>query len=500
MNSLSLKKKRIGISVLGVVVLAIISIMLVVPAKAVEKTLSNGSVVYKYVKNTQELVDYIDANGVYSSQDTITTSWSGVGDAHMVKISEPGTLIIIPLCKNNNIDVNVYSNFSLTAKLGAVGSRESSWQSVNTFKVKKGTYYYQGSRWNGYNPITYTTYVGFIPDSGKMKVISKLPAVSDASIKTVKYHSLTNTDFASLINANVAYSSQDTITTDWSGYSPVHKFTIKTAGWLYVYPLGPNNNVDWKLYTNADLTSCIMTTNTRETITDKPGKVYLDPGTYYYRGTRWNGYNPFTYTTYMGFMPSSKRISVKSIKLSSNATYANVTFNYNKAYLGNFINGTVRVISGKVSAANVYDDTTWVTKDRRNAIQSPTIKITKNGTYTARISSGKDDQYCMVTFTVKGIKPLPKQTTVSYNKRTSSTKALIKFKKLSSVKGYEIVVSSSSKFTKKYTKTYTTTKTSYTISKLKKGTAYYVKVRGYHVVNGKKVYGTYSKVIKIAKK
>ena len=37
----------------------------------------------------------------------------------------------------------------------------------------------------------------------------------------------------------------------------------------------------------------------------------------------------------------------------------------------------------------------------------------------------------------------------------------------------------------------------YTKKKLKKGKAYYIKVRAYKVIDGKKVYGTYSKVKKI---
>ncbi len=71
------------------------------------------------------------------------------------------------------------------------------------------------------------------------------------------------------------------------------------------------------------------------------------------------------------------------------------------------------------------------------------------------------------------------------------------WKTVSGATGYEVVYSTSKKFTKKTTKTVTikkakTKKT--TIKKLKKGKKYYVKVRAYKTVSGKKIYGAYSSV------
>ena len=69
--------------------------------------------------------------------------------------------------------------------------------------------------------------------------------------------------------------------------------------------------------------------------------------------------------------------------------------------------------------------------------------------------------------------------------------------KTAEVSGYQIVCSTSSKFTKDVVKTTAGSKTlSKTVTGLKKGKTYYVKVRAYKTVNGKKIYGTYSKVLK----
>ena len=59
--------------------------------------------------------------------------------------------------------------------------------------------------------------------------------------------------------------------------------------------------------------------------------------------------------------------------------------------------------------------------------------------------------------------------------------------------------STTKKFKKKDTVTKTLKKTSLSISKLNKSKKYYVRVRAYKVVDGEKVYGSYSKVKTISK-
>lgn len=90
----------------------------------------------------------------------------------------------------------------------------------------------------------------------------------------------------------------------------------------------------------------------------------------------------------------------------------------------------------------------------------------------------------------------PKATTVLKVKSGKKSFKLT-WKKVNGVSGYQIKYSTSKKFTKKTTKyTYSkgNKKFSKTISKLKGGKKYYVKVRSYKIVNGKKVYSSWSKV------
>ena len=95
------------------------------------------------------------------------------------------------------------------------------------------------------------------------------------------------------------------------------------------------------------------------------------------------------------------------------------------------------------------------------------------------------------------------QTEVAKPKSTNTKKikaakkaVSVEWKKVSGVNGYEIQVATDKKF-KKNKKTVTikkqkTTKT--TVKKLKAKKKYYVRIRTYKIVNGKKVYSSWSKV------
>ena len=69
--------------------------------------------------------------------------------------------------------------------------------------------------------------------------------------------------------------------------------------------------------------------------------------------------------------------------------------------------------------------------------------------------------------------------------------------KTATVSGYQIVCATDKKFSKNVKRvTVSGSKTlTKTVTNLKKGKTYYVKVRAYKTVNGKKLYGAYSKTL-----
>ena len=81
--------------------------------------------------------------------------------------------------------------------------------------------------------------------------------------------------------------------------------------------------------------------------------------------------------------------------------------------------------------------------------------------------------------------------------KSSKKKVTVKIKK-ASVSGYQIKYASNKNFKK--AKTRNTRKTIYTIKSLRSKKKCYVKVRAYKVVKGKKIYGSYSKVLKVTVK
>ncbi len=102
-----------------------------------------------------------------------------------------------------------------------------------------------------------------------------------------------------------------------------------------------------------------------------------------------------------------------------------------------------------------------------------------------------------LTLYAKWSKVTVKKASVKTLKNSAKKKVKVTIKKVSGAKGYRIQYSTSKKF-KKGTKTKTTTKTSYTLSGLKKGKTYYVRVCAYKLdsKNGK-IYGKYGTAKKI---
>ena len=93
---------------------------------------------------------------------------------------------------------------------------------------------------------------------------------------------------------------------------------------------------------------------------------------------------------------------------------------------------------------------------------------------------------------------VPKVPTKLKTTKKSKTSMKVSFKKVSGASGYEIQYATNKNF-KKATKT-TTSKTSCTIKELKSKKTYYVKVRAYKTVNGKKIYGSFTSSSRVSLK
>ena len=205
-------------------------------------------------------------------------------------------------------------------------------------------------------------------------------------------------EFVQLVDQGQCMVAQDTIETEWAGYSEVHSFSVEENGWLFIYPLAQNSYIHFQLFSNISLSSKIFTEDTMEGIAEEPYACYLQAGTYYFRGEKWNGADPITFTTYLGFQKDEGRLSVTSSVLSEDKSYALVTFGGE--------DGLIRVRKGEFDAAYIQSDEYWQTENRVNALETTTAKITSNGDYVARLET-KDGFFVMIPFTVSGIIELP---------------------------------------------------------------------------------------------
>ena len=183
-------------------------------ALAEQNTKDNGSVIYKEIKSSEQLMDYIDNDGAYSSQDTIETDWKGYTDIHKIILSKDGTLVVCTLDKDGYSNFELFDNISLTDPFKTTRSNPSDRIAYQTYELKAGTYYYRSSRWNGYDPLTVTTYLGFIPKDGKIDTNSGKTSTTTRNEDIVDV-TLINApaDLDTYIAEDGVFTSQDTITT-----------------------------------------------------------------------------------------------------------------------------------------------------------------------------------------------------------------------------------------------------------------------------------------------
>ncbi len=182
-------------------------------------------------------------------------------------------------------------------------------------------------------------------------------------------------------------------------------------------------------------------------------------------------------SVYGGSKTVSFKIKPKSLKS------AKVSGIKNKAYTGKKRTQSIKVKLGTKTLKNGTDYK--VSYKNNTKTGKATLYVKGTGNYSGTITK---------TFII-----YPKKQKISSAKSSSKKKMTIKWTKDSKASGYQIVYATNSKFTKgKKTITIKSYKTyKKTIKSLKSKKTYYVKVRAYKTVSGKKYYGSYSSYKKV---
>lgn len=171
--------------------------------------------------------------------------------------------------------------------------------------------------------------------------------------------------------------------------------------------------------------------------------------------------------------------------------------------------GILYMTGGSSSGSKYYDlvprKQTYIAARWQEDIPTYSIVYVTDKTLTINTYRTDNDQKIDDTFSIvkssdskKNDTAAPKKVSISL-KSSAKKKVVVTIKKTTEkVSGYEILYATNNKFEKAKRKS--TTKTTYTLTSLKSKTNCYVKVRAYKTVHGKKLYGSYSKVMKVTVK
>ena len=237
---------------------------------------------------------------------------------------------------------------------------------------------------------------------------------------------------------------------------------------------------------NAALT---YSSNNKNITVDKNGKVTVSKG---YVG---NAIITITANENGGYKKASTTINVIVNKVNNTISAGNFTKTYstkNQTFKINAKQTGDAKLTYNSNNKNVTVDKNGKVTVKKKFVGSATITITSSSTKGYNSSSKK------ITVTVN-----PSKVNISKLTNVKSKKMTIKWKRNSAVSGYQIEYSTDKNF-KSGVKTVTISKnsaTSKTITKLSKNKKYYVRIRTYKTVSGKKYYSSWSSVknVKIKK-
>ena len=410
-------------------------------------------------------VYHLDANLTLTVQDMVVTSkgYTGIydGKAHTI------TLNGIP--SGSTIQYRTSTNGSWTSTKPSrttAGTTTVYYQITNpnyntvsgsaTITINKATISVSAKGYTGiYDGRAHTITLSGVPSGSTIQYrtstsgswTSAKPSRTTAGTTTV-YYQITNPNYNTVSGSAAITINKATASVSAKGYTGTYDgraHTITLSG------VSSGSTIQYRTSTNGSWTSA------------KPSRTTAGTTTVYYQIT-----NP-NYNTVSGNVTikiNKKSVSKLSISKISNRTYT-----------GKQIKPGVTVKDGKTTLKNNKDYTLSYGKNK--SIGKAYVKITGKGNY-----SGSVTKYFYI---------VPKKPSVSL--KTGAGKITVT-SKATGASGYQVAYSTSKN---KGYKT-VTSGSKKTISKLKKKKTYYIKVRAYKTVNGKKIYGSYSTVKKVKTK
>lgn len=211
-------------------------------------------------------------------------------------------------------------------------------------------------------------------------------------------------------------------------------------------------------------------------------------GYYHYTDENGAGHKNATNTNLTIYCPKgsaaekyAKDNGLKYSAIQTSIKNAAVTNIKNRHYTGKALTQSPVV---KVGGKTLKAGTDYTLSYKNNTkIGTATVTIKGKGKYSGSVS--------------KTFKVCPPKTTLKSASSPAKGKLKVKYTKEKNATAYQITYSTSSSFAKSKTASKSSAKLTKTISGLKSGKTYYVKVRTYKTVSGKRIYSGYSAVKKV---
>lgn len=284
---------------------------------------------------------------------------------------------------------------------------------------------------------------------------------------------------------NTYYTTATAISTDTTYYGHVRNsddkdyyvLTIPADGTLsldFIHEI-VNTSKTWRVYLyDASQSVLGKLSSTGYESSGSTGQIQVTAGTYYVRIT--GSIFMADYKFIVNYTSSENGVSLSDCSIS----LAKTSF----VYSGSSKRPSVTVKYGTSTLVNGTDYV--VTYSNNKKVGTAVVTIKGSGNYSGTVKK---------TFEI-----VPKATSLS--KLTAKSKGFIVKWSLQKkqTSGYQIQYSTKASFASSKTKSYKNTKKSVTITGLKKKTTYYVRIRTYKKVSGKKYYSAWSNVKEIKTK
>lgn len=284
-------------------IILMMALMTITPeAKADANLMENGSVVYAWIKNPDDLKNYIEDEGVYASYDYLQKE--ELSNIYKIVLDEPGQLLFAPLSAER-ARLELFSDYKLNSSIGKMDSIENSREGFTSFSLEAGTYYYRSHHLYNSSVGGITVFLGFIPDSSVLHDNSTQATITYPEISLIPVSSAD--ELASYIDNDGEPSSSEHIADVEDDRTQTYQFTVTEKGTLYVSPIATiGDYVEISLFGNQDLSSRLLYQKCGLSSYDSIYSIDLNPGTYYYFIDRWNSYFETDVYAFLGFAPESE--------------------------------------------------------------------------------------------------------------------------------------------------------------------------------------------------